>query len=50
LKEAEEEFSGSEKEDKDENIEVVYSNTASVPKVETMKSDNKDSDIDNDTI
>ena len=50
MKEAEEEFSGSEKEDKDENIEVVYLKTASVPKVETVKSDNKDDDIGIDAI
>ncbi|ERE79840.1 eukaryotic translation initiation factor 5-like protein [Cricetulus griseus] len=49
LKEAEEESSGGEEEDEDENIEVVYSKTASVPKVETVKSDNKD-DIDIDAI
>ncbi|EHH63911.1 eukaryotic translation initiation factor 5 [Macaca nemestrina] len=50
LKEAEEESSGGEEEDEDENIEVVYSKTASVPKVETVKSDNKDDDIDIDAI
>uniref|UniRef100_G1SPI8 Eukaryotic translation initiation factor 5 n=1 Tax=Oryctolagus cuniculus TaxID=9986 RepID=G1SPI8_RABIT len=50
LKEAEEESSGGEKDDEDENIEVVYSKTASVPKVETVKSDNKDDDIDIDAI
>ncbi|MCP6508483.1 hypothetical protein NL478_27345, partial [Klebsiella pneumoniae] len=50
LKEAEEESSGGEEEDEDENIEVVYSKTASVPKVETVKSDNKDEDIDIDAI
>uniref|UniRef100_A0A2K6STG8 Eukaryotic translation initiation factor 5 n=1 Tax=Saimiri boliviensis boliviensis TaxID=39432 RepID=A0A2K6STG8_SAIBB len=50
LKEAEEESSGGEEEDEDENIEVVYSKTASVPKVETIKSDNKDDDIDIDAI
>uniref|UniRef100_H0VU61 Eukaryotic translation initiation factor 5 n=1 Tax=Cavia porcellus TaxID=10141 RepID=H0VU61_CAVPO len=47
LKEAEEESSGGEE---DENIEVVYLKTASVPKVETVKSDNKDDDIDFDAI
>ncbi|KAL6047243.1 hypothetical protein STEG23_021928 [Scotinomys teguina] len=46
----EEESSGGEEEDEDENIEVVYSKTASVPKVETVKSDNKDDDIDIDAI
>ena len=30
--------------------QVVYSKTASVPKVETVKSDNKDDDIDIDAI
>uniref|UniRef100_A0A8C9PWC8 Eukaryotic translation initiation factor 5 n=1 Tax=Spermophilus dauricus TaxID=99837 RepID=A0A8C9PWC8_SPEDA len=50
LKEAEEESSGGEEDDEDENIEVVYSKTASVPKVETVKSDNKDDDIDIDAI
>ncbi|EHA98327.1 Eukaryotic translation initiation factor 5 [Heterocephalus glaber] len=47
LKEAEEESSGGEEDDEDENIEVIYSKTARVPKVETVKSDNKDdNDID----
>ncbi|KAB0389179.1 hypothetical protein E2I00_001952, partial [Balaenoptera physalus] len=50
LKEAEEESSGGEDDDEDENIEVVYSKTASVPKVEAVKSDNKDDDIDIDAI
>ncbi|MEE6493762.1 hypothetical protein FKM82_016937 [Ascaphus truei] len=54
LKEAEEESSGEDEEEDedDENIEVVYSKTASVPKVETVKSsaDNKDDDIDIDAI
>ncbi|NXU60608.1 IF5 factor, partial [Horornis vulcanius] len=51
LKEAEEESSGNEEEDEDENIEVVYSTTASVPKVETVKpANNKDDDIDIDAI
>lgn len=50
LKEAEEESSGGEEDDEDENIEVVYSKTASVPKVEAVKSDNKDDDIDIDAI
>ncbi|XP_013796246.1 eukaryotic translation initiation factor 5 isoform X2 [Apteryx mantelli] len=51
LKEAEEESSGNEEEDEDENIEVVYSTTASVPKVETVKPANtKDDDIDIDAI
>ncbi|KAJ7345214.1 hypothetical protein JRQ81_001164 [Phrynocephalus forsythii] len=52
LKEAEEESSGNEEEeDEDENIEVVYSKTASVPKVETVKSANKkEDDIDIDAI
>ncbi|XP_054571690.1 eukaryotic translation initiation factor 5 isoform X2 [Eptesicus fuscus] len=50
LKEAEEESSGGEAEDEDENIEVVYSKTASVPKVEAVKSDSKDDDIDIDAI
>ncbi|XP_037695729.1 eukaryotic translation initiation factor 5-like [Choloepus didactylus] len=50
LKEAEEEFSSGEEEDEDENTEVVHSKTASVPKVETVKSDNKDDDIDIDAI
>uniref|UniRef100_A0A2I3SGB3 Translation initiation factor IF2/IF5 domain-containing protein n=1 Tax=Pan troglodytes TaxID=9598 RepID=A0A2I3SGB3_PANTR len=45
VKEAEEESSGGE-EDEDENIEK----TASVPKVETVKSNNKDDDIDIDAI
>ncbi|KAK1339469.1 hypothetical protein QTO34_020152 [Cnephaeus nilssonii] len=45
LKEAEEESSGGEEEDKDENMEVVYSETVSVLKVEAVKSDNKDTDI-----
>ena len=49
MKEAEEESSGGE-EDEDENIEVVYQKTASVPKVETVKSNNKDDDIDIDAI
>ncbi|TKC42774.1 hypothetical protein EI555_003843, partial [Monodon monoceros] len=34
----------------DENIEVMYSKTASVLKVEAVKSDNKDDDIDIDAI
>lgn len=50
MKEAEEESSGGEDDDEDENIEVVYSKTASVPKVEAVKSDNKDDDIDIDAI
>nr|KAF6499903.1 eukaryotic translation initiation factor 5 [Molossus molossus] len=50
LKEAEEESSGGDEDDEDENIEVVYSKTASVPKVEAVKSDNKDDDIDIDAI
>ncbi|CAI5764612.1 eukaryotic translation initiation factor 5 [Podarcis lilfordi] len=52
LKEAEEESSGNEEEeDEDENIEVVYSKTASVPKVETVKpANNKEEDIDIDAI
>ena len=50
LKEAEEESSGGEDDDEDENIEVVYSKTASVSKVEAVKSDNKDDDIDIDAI
>ncbi|XP_062974157.1 eukaryotic translation initiation factor 5 [Elgaria multicarinata webbii] len=52
LKEAEEESSGNEEEeDEDENIEVVYSKTASVPKVETVKTaNNKEEDIDIDAI
>ncbi|OCT68418.1 eukaryotic translation initiation factor 5 [Xenopus laevis] len=53
LKEAEEESSGGEEEDEedDENIEVVYSKTVSVPKVETVKSPvDKDDDIDIDAI
>lgn len=52
LKEAEEESSGNEEEeDEDENIEVVYSKTASVPKVETVKSaKNKEDEIDIDAI
>ncbi|KAM6274198.1 eukaryotic translation initiation factor 5 [Porphyrio hochstetteri] len=51
LKEAEEESSGNEEDDEDENIEVVYSTTASVPKVETVKPANsKDDDIDIDAI
>uniref|UniRef100_A0A8D1MGG6 Eukaryotic translation initiation factor 5 n=1 Tax=Sus scrofa TaxID=9823 RepID=A0A8D1MGG6_PIG len=50
LKEAEEESSGGEYDDEDENIEVVYSKTASVRKVEAVKSDNKDDDIDIDAI
>ena len=49
MKEAEEESSGGEY-DEDENIEVVYSKTASVRKVEAVKSDNKDDDIDIDAI
>ena len=39
-----------EEDDKDENIEAVYSKTASVLKVEAVKSDNKDDDIDIDAI
>lgn len=50
LKEAEEESSGGEDDDEDQNIEVVYSKTASVSKVEAVKSDNKDDDIDIDAI
>lgn len=50
LKEAEEESSGNEEEDEDENIEVVYSKTASVPKVETVKPVKKDDDLDIDAI
>ncbi|XP_036288366.1 eukaryotic translation initiation factor 5 isoform X3 [Pipistrellus kuhlii] len=50
LKEAEEESSGGEEEDEDENIEVVYSKTASVPKVEAVKPDSKEDDIDIDAI
>ncbi|KAM4663813.1 eukaryotic translation initiation factor 5 [Discoglossus pictus] len=54
LKEAEEESSGEEdddEEEEDENIEVVYSNTVSVPKVETIKAPvDKDDDIDIDAI
>lgn len=34
----------------DLSYQVVYSKTASVPKVETVKSDNKDDDIDIDAI
>ncbi|KAF6390250.1 hypothetical protein mRhiFer1_007830 [Rhinolophus ferrumequinum] len=45
LKEAKEESSGSG-DDEDKNIEMMYSKTASVPKVEAAKSDNKDDDID----
>uniref|UniRef100_A0A8C9B3Y7 Eukaryotic translation initiation factor 5 n=1 Tax=Phocoena sinus TaxID=42100 RepID=A0A8C9B3Y7_PHOSS len=48
LKEAEEESCAGE--DEDENIEVMYSKTASVLKVEAVKSDNKDDDIDIDAI
>nr|XP_033807118.1 eukaryotic translation initiation factor 5 [Geotrypetes seraphini]XP_033807119.1 eukaryotic translation initiation factor 5 [Geotrypetes seraphini] len=49
LKEAEEESSGNE--DEEENLEVVYSSSASVPKVETVKpAANKDEDIDIDAI
>ncbi|KAM8921574.1 eukaryotic translation initiation factor 5 isoform 1-T1 [Pelodytes ibericus] len=53
LKEAEEESSGEDddEEEEDENIEVVYSKTVSVPKVETVKSPaEKDDDIDIDAI
>ncbi|KAG8429095.1 hypothetical protein GDO86_018313 [Hymenochirus boettgeri] len=52
LKEAEEESSGEEEEEEeDENIEVVYSKTVSVPKVEAVKSPaEKDDDIDIDAI
>ncbi|KAE8586787.1 hypothetical protein XENTR_v10021766 [Xenopus tropicalis] len=54
LKEAEEESSGDdeeEEEEDDENIEVVYSKTVSVPKVESVKSPvDKDDDIDIDAI
>ncbi|XP_078516363.1 eukaryotic translation initiation factor 5 [Lissotriton helveticus] len=49
LKEAEEESSGNDDED-DENIEVVYSNTASVPKIETLKTATKEDEIDIDAI
>lgn len=53
LKEAEEESSGDDDDDddEDENIEVVYSTSVSVPKVETIKSPvEKDDDIDIDAI
>ncbi|XP_069494223.1 eukaryotic translation initiation factor 5 [Ambystoma mexicanum] len=50
LKEAEEESSGNDDDDDDENIEVVYSNTASVPKIETLKTATKEDDIDIDAI
>ncbi|XP_068111054.1 eukaryotic translation initiation factor 5 [Hyperolius riggenbachi] len=51
LKEAEEESSGEEEDEEDENIEVVYSTTVSVPKVETVKSKvEKEDDIDIDAI
>ncbi|OCT64936.1 hypothetical protein XELAEV_18041175mg [Xenopus laevis] len=57
LKEAEEESSGGEEDeeedddDDDETIEVVYSKTATVPKVEAVKSPvDKDDDIDIDAI
>ncbi|KAB0393781.1 hypothetical protein E2I00_004973 [Balaenoptera physalus] len=50
LKEAEEESCAGEEDDKDENTEVVYSKTASVLKVEAVKSDNKDNDVDIDAI
>ncbi|EHB00637.1 Eukaryotic translation initiation factor 5 [Heterocephalus glaber] len=50
LKEAEEESSGGEEDDEDANIQVVYSKTASVPEVETVKSENKDDNIDIDAI
>lgn len=50
LKEAEEESSGDDEDEEDENIEVVYSTTVSVPKVETIKSAEKDDDIDIDAI
>ncbi|XP_053331447.1 eukaryotic translation initiation factor 5 [Spea bombifrons] len=52
LKEAEEESSGEEDdEEEDENIEVVYSTSVSVPKVETVKVPvEKDDDIDIDAI
>uniref|UniRef100_A0A8C2LVL6 Eukaryotic translation initiation factor 5 n=1 Tax=Cricetulus griseus TaxID=10029 RepID=A0A8C2LVL6_CRIGR len=46
LKEAEEESSGGEGQDEDEDIELANLKTASVPKVETVKSDIKDDDID----
>uniref|UniRef100_A0A2K5D686 Uncharacterized protein n=1 Tax=Aotus nancymaae TaxID=37293 RepID=A0A2K5D686_AOTNA len=49
LKEAEEESSGGG-EDEDENMEVVYSKTASVPKVETVTSDSKDDNTHIDAI
>lgn len=50
LKEAEEESSGDDEDEEDENIEVVYSTSVSVPKVETVKSPEKDDDIDIDAI
>ncbi|XP_063295001.1 eukaryotic translation initiation factor 5 [Pelobates fuscus] len=55
LKEAEEESSGEDEDDddeeEDENLEVVYSATVSVPKVETVKSPvEKDDDLDIDAI
>uniref|UniRef100_A0A2K5RSH9 Eukaryotic translation initiation factor 5 n=1 Tax=Cebus imitator TaxID=2715852 RepID=A0A2K5RSH9_CEBIM len=50
LKEAEEESSGGGEEDEDENMEVVYSNSASVPKVETITSDSKDDSTHMDAI
>lgn len=50
LKEVEEEFFGGEEEDEDENIEVVYLKVVSVLKVEIVKLDNKDDDIDIDVI
>ncbi|XP_075049049.1 eukaryotic translation initiation factor 5 [Mixophyes fleayi] len=50
LKEAEEESSGDDDDD-DENLEVVYSTSVNVPKVETVKSSvEKDDDIDIDAI
>lgn len=49
LKEAKEESSGGG-DDVDKNIEMMYSKTASVLKVEAVKSDNKDDDIDIDAI
>uniref|UniRef100_A0A8C5WEF0 Eukaryotic translation initiation factor 5 n=1 Tax=Leptobrachium leishanense TaxID=445787 RepID=A0A8C5WEF0_9ANUR len=51
LREAEEESSGEEEEEEEENLEVVYSETVNVPKVETVKSTaEKDDDLDIDAI
>lgn len=44
LREAEEDSSGGEEDGEEENMEAVYPETARVPKVESVTSDNIDTD------